>query len=67
MSSEKAAKYIINDCIIKKKELIVGEIPSIISKLLKFFPNIVDFMIYHFYRIYHPIAKKEYFAIRNKK
>ena len=45
MSSEKAAKYIINDCIIKKKRAYSGRNSSIISKLLKFFPNIVDFMI----------------------
>lgn len=66
--SERAANYIISNCIFKKeKEVIVGEIPSFFSKFLKFFPDMLDFAIYHLYRIYHPIAKKEYVALKHKK
>jgi dehydrogenase/reductase SDR family member 7B len=68
MSPDRAANYIISNCILKKKkEVIVGEIPSFFSKFLKFFPNIIDILIYHLYRIYHPIAKKEYIALKQKK
>tara|TARA_X000001036_G_scaffold398866_1_gene402069 strand:- start:1028 stop:1858 length:831 start_codon:yes stop_codon:yes gene_type:complete len=68
MSPDRAANYIISNCILKKKkEVIVGEIPSFFSKFLKFFPDIIDILIYHLYRIYHPIAKKEYIALKQKK
>lgn len=60
MSAEKAANHIINCCVNLRPEMIVGEIPSLIAKILKFFPTLSDFLFYHLYRVVHPVAKREY-------
>ena len=62
----KKALIIVACCLKRMTEKILGEVPSIVVKTSKFFPEVIYYIIHLVYRNIHPIAKYE-FLMKNSK